>query len=262
MKLQQPQGRGEPVLARRRRDSRHIRRRGMHTLWQDIRFSLRVLGRHRGFTATSILVLALGIGVNAGIFSLINSLLLRPRTSRGVAGAIVGVHSLERANEGNYRAFSYPDYQDLREAAGPFRELAAHNMAIAGVTEGDTTRRVAVDVVSANYFRALGVAPMLGRTFTDEEARPGAPAFVAVASYSAWSRAGSPADFLGRTAVLNGRAYTIVGVAPRGFGGTTVVIEPDYYVPLSVHELIEWNLVGGAQKALVRRDYHRLLLVG
>ena len=67
-------------------------------------------------------------------------------------------------------------------------------------------------------------------------------------------------DFLGRTVILNGRPYTLIGVTPRGFGGTTVVIEPDYYVPLSAHDLIEWELIAG-NKTLARRDYHRLLLI-
>ena len=234
----------------------------MQSLLQDLRFSLRVLARHRGFTATSILVLALGIGINAGIFTLINSLLLRPRVSSGAPGTIVGLHSLERGAAGSSRAFSYPNFEDLRAARGPFTHLAAHNLTMAGITEGETTRRAMVDIVSANYFETLGVALSRGRTFTAEEERPGAPASVAIASYSEWARTGFADDVLGRTTVLNGRPYTIVGVAPRGFGGTTVVVEPDFYVPLSTHDLIEWDLISGAQKTLARRDYHRLLLVG
>jgi len=232
----------------------------MLTLWQDVRFSLRVLARHRGFTFTSIAVLALGIGVNAGIFGLINSLLLRPRVGVQSAGQIVGVYSTER--EGNSRAFSYPNYADLREAAGSFSQLAAHSLALAGLSEGETTRRTMVDIVSANYFETLGVAPIVGRTFTKDEERPGPPAFVAMASYSAWVRDGSRADVLGRTVVLNGHPFTLVGVAPRGFGGTTVIMEPDYYVPLSAHDLIEWELVAGRRKTLDRRDYHRLFVFG
>ena len=235
----------------------------MHTLWQDVRFSVRVLARHRGFAITSILVLALGIGVNAGIFGLINSLLLRPRASGPVAGELVGVHSLERDSTGGYRSFSYPNYADLRNAsAGPFTSLAAHNMAMAGVAENEITRRAIVDVVSANYFETFGVAPVLGRTFTPAEEQPGAPAFVAIASHSTWARTGLADDVLGRTVVLNGRPFTLVGVTPRGFAGTTVVIEPDYYVPLSAHDLLETELVSADHKTLDRRDYHRLLLVG
>ena len=234
----------------------------MHSLLQDLRFSFRVLGRHRGFTATSILVLALGIGINAGIFTLINSLLLRPRLSTGAPGTIVGLHSLERGASGSSRAFSYPNFEDLRAARGPFTHLAAHNLSMAGVTEGETTRRAMVDIVTANYFDTLGVALTRGRTFTPEEERPGAPASVAIASYSEWARTGFAQDFLGRTTVLNGRPYTVVGVAPRGFGGTTVVVEPDFYVPLSAHDVIEWDLIAGSKKTLDRRDYHRLLLIG
>jgi predicted permease len=233
----------------------------MLTPWQDVRFSLRVLARHRGFTLTSIAVLALGIGVNAGFFTLINSLLLRPRVSSATAGELVAVHSFERET-GDYRAFSYPNYLDIREAAGPFRHLAAHNLALAGLTEGDTTRRVMVDIVSASYFDVLGAPPALGRTFTPQEERPGGDRFVAIASHSTWARAGLAADFLGRTVVLNGRRFTLIGVAPRGFGGTTVVMEPDYYLPLAAHDVMEWELVAGNRKSLDRRDYHRLLVIG
>ena len=234
----------------------------MHSLLQDLRFSFRVLSRHRGFTATSVLVLALGIGINAGIFTLINSLLLRPRLSSAAPGSIVGVHSVEHSESGNSRAFSYPNFEDIRAARGPFTHLAAHNLSFAGVTEGETTRRAMVDIVTANYFDTLGVALARGRTFTAEEERPGAPATVAIASYSEWARIGFADDVLGRSTVLNGRTYTIVGVTPRGFGGPTVIIEPDYYVPLSAHDVIEWDLIAGTKKTLDRRDYHRLLLIG
>ena len=235
----------------------------MLTLWQDVRFSLRVLARHRGFTLTSIAVLAIGIGVNAGIFGLINSLLLRPRVGDRTAGQIVGVHSLERDTTGGYRSFSYPNYADLRDAsAAPFTRLAAHSVAMAGVTEDETTRRAIVDVVSSNYFETFGVAPVLGRAFTAAEERPGAPAFVTIASYSMWARSGFADDILGRTVVLNGQSFTLVGVTPRGFAGTTVVIDPDYYLPLSAHNLMETELVAADRKTLDRRDYHRLLLIG
>ncbi|HZB24587.1 MAG TPA: ABC transporter permease, partial [Vicinamibacterales bacterium] len=233
----------------------------MQNLWRDVLFSLRVLARHRGFTLTSIAVLALGIGVNAGIFGLINTLLLRPRVSVPEAGELVGLHSLERDTTGGFRGFSYPNYLDLREAAGPFRVLAAHNLTVAGLTEGDATRRVMVDIVSANYFDAFAVAPVIGRPFTAAEERPGAGSAVAIASYSMWARSNFAPDFLGRAVVLNGRHYTLVGVAPRGFGGTTVVMEPDFYVPLSVHDALQLDAAPN-RKPLDRRDYHRLLVVG
>lgn len=233
----------------------------MQNLWRDVVFSLRLLGRHRGFTLTSIAVLALGIGVNAGIFGLINTLLFRPRVSAGASGELVGLHSLERDTTSGYRGFSYPNYLDLRDAGGPFRVLAAHNMTVAGLTEGATTRRVMVDIVSANYFDAFAVAPVLGRAFTADEERPGAGIAVAIASYSTWARNNFAPDYLGRAVVLNGRHHTVVGVAPRGFGGTTVVMEPDFYVPLSVHDALQMDAAPN-RKPLDRRDYHRLLVVG
>src|SRR4029453_10621375 len=101
-----------------------------------------------------------------------------------------------------------------------------------------------------------------GRTFTAAEEQPGAPAFVAIASHSMWVRSGFPDEILGRTVILNGLRFTLVGVTPHGFAGTTVVIEPDYYVPLSAHNLMESELVAADRKTLDRRDYHRLLLIG
>ena len=228
--------------------------------WQDLRFSLRVLARHRSFSVTAIAVLALGIGVNAGIFGMINSLLLRPRVS-DVGGQVVGLHSMDRETADS-RPFSYPNYVDLREAAGPFAILAAHSLKMAGMTDGDTTRRVMVDAVSTNFFEAFGVSIPLGRGFTREEERPGVQAAVAIASHSEWARTGFAPGILGRNVVLSGRSFTVVGVAPRGFAGSTVVLEPDFYVPLSAHDLVEWELVSGSQKSLDRRDYHRLLLLG
>jgi predicted permease len=234
----------------------------MHTLWQDVRFSLRLLARHRGFTVTAVAVLALGIGVNAGIFGLINGLLLRPLPGAQAPGRVVGLYSLEQAASGDYRAFSYSNYADVRDADGPFSQLAAHTLAMAGLTEGETTRRAMVDIVSANFFQTLGVSLALGRTFTAAEERPGSGATVAVASHTYWTRSGLAPDILGQTATINGKAYTIVGVAPRGFSGTTAILEPDFWVPLGAHADVETEFDAGTHRPLDRRDVHRLIVVG
>ena len=90
---------------------------------------------------------------------------MHQKKPRSIAGTIVGVHSLENGERSGSRSFSYPNYEDLRAAAGPFTQLAAHGLAMAGVTDGDTTRRVMVDIVSANYFDTFGVALATGRMF-------------------------------------------------------------------------------------------------
>src|SRR5829696_3002005 len=111
----------------------------MWTLWQDLRYSARLLLKHPGFTLTAIGVLTLGIGVNAGIFGIINGLMIRPLSGAEAPGELVGVYSKDRTTERGYRAFSYPGFIDVREAGlstgasakvgGPFAHLAAHNMA-------------------------------------------------------------------------------------------------------------------------------------
>src|SRR5262245_53829365 len=124
----------------------------MWTLWQDLRYSARLLLKHPGFTVTAIAVLALGIGVHAGIFGIINGILIRPLTGADAPGEIVGIYSHDRTTQRGYRAFSYPGYLEIREAGGPFAHVAAHNVALAGITENGTTRQAMVDIVSTEYF--------------------------------------------------------------------------------------------------------------
>src|SRR5688572_17592224 len=124
----------------------------MWTLWQDLRYSVRLLLKHPGFTLTAIGVLTLGIGVNAGIFGIVNGLLIRPLAGADAPGEVVGIYSKDRTTERGYRAFSYPGFDDVRTAAGSFAQVAAHNVALGGVTEGGATRQAMIDVVSANYF--------------------------------------------------------------------------------------------------------------
>ena len=125
----------------------------------------RLLAKHPGFTITAIGVLMLGIGVNAGIFGIINGLMLRPLAGADAPGEVVGLYSKDRTTERGYRAFSYPGFVDVREAGGPFAHLAAHNVALGGLTENNTTRQTLVDIVSTGYFddarRAARLRPRL-----------------------------------------------------------------------------------------------------
>ena len=167
----------------------------MWTLWQDVRYSARLLLKHPGFSITAVGVLMLGIGVNAGIFAIVNGLLIRPLAGADAPGEVVGVYSHDRTTERGYRAFSYPAFEDVRNAGGPFQHVAVHNVALAGLTENGTTRQVMADIVSKDYFAALGVAPVFGRGFTIEEERPGTAARSAIISHSLWQRAGSIPTF-------------------------------------------------------------------
>src|SRR5262245_12683059 len=156
------------------------------TIWQDLRYSARLLLKHPGLTLTAVAVLTLGIGVNAGIFGIINGLMIRPLAGADAPGEVVGVFSRDRTTERGYRAFSYPGFTDLRDAGGPFARLAGHTVAVAGVTENNTTRTATVDIVTTGYFETLGVRPAHGRDFTMEEESPGTPARAVIGSEKGW----------------------------------------------------------------------------
>jgi hypothetical protein len=211
----------------------------MWTLWQDLRYSARLLLKHPGFTVTAVGVLTLGIGVNAGIFGIINGMMIRPLSGADAPGEVVGLFSKDRTTERGYRAFSYPGFVDVREAGGPFSHLAAHNVALGGVTENNTTRQALIDIVTAGYFETLGVRPVYGRDFTPEEERPGTAARPVVISSKLCERSGFDRDILKQTVRINGQDFVIVGVAPERFTGTTAIMGTEYFVPVGVHDAIE-----------------------
>lgn len=234
----------------------------MWTLWQDLRYSARLLLKHPGFTATAVGVLMLGIGVNAGIFGIINGILIRPLAGDAAPGEVVGIYSHDRTTQRGYRSFSYPGFVDVRDAGGPFAQVAAHNVALAGVTENGTTRQAMVDVCSVNYFAALGVAPVHGRGFSPDEERPGTSARSVIISYALWERAGLDPDILKTTVRINGQDFGVIGVAPKGFSGTTAVIGTEYFLPLGVHDAIESDFDSRDRFSLNDRRNHSLLMIG
>jgi putative ABC transport system permease protein len=233
----------------------------MSNLWQDLRYSLRLLLKHPGFTLTAVGVLTLGIGVNAGIFGIVNGLLLRPLAGADAPGELVGVYSKDRTATRGYRAFSYPGFEDLRSADGPFITVAAHNVALAGITEAGATRQSIVDVVSTGYFDALGVRLAHGRDFSRDEERPGTAARPVIVSYQHWERRNLDPDILGRQVRINGDDYTVVGVAPAGFGGTTAIIGTEFWLPLGVHDLIESDFDARDSYSLADRRNRSLIVV-
>src|SRR5580698_11208541 len=147
------------------------------TLLQDLRHAVRVLLAKPAFSVTAIVVLSLGIGANTAVFSLVNAFLLKPLLIRNPE-QLVGCYSRNVNKPDDYRAFSYPNYVDLRDGNPVFSSLMAHNPAIVGVSEGGATRRTLADLVSSNYFDTFGVPLFRGRTFTAAEERPGSPSDV------------------------------------------------------------------------------------
>jgi putative ABC transport system permease protein len=232
----------EPIEARRRamldmdgierskeecRDMRKVN--WLHDLTQDIRYSLRMLRNSPGFTVMAVLTLALGIGANTAIFSVASALLLRPlpvpEPSR--------VFALARGDGGAPPA-SHPDFVDYRSRAGDFLELAAYLPTPLSFGRGTASDVILGEIVSANYFSALGIAPAQGRTFLPEEDQPGAHSVVVV-SHECWqNRLQGDSTPVGKTLVLNGRNFTVVGVAPPGFYGASVPLRAEVWLPVSM----------------------------
>lgn len=233
----------------------------MQTLLADLRFAIRSQARQPGFTTTAILVLALGIGANAAVFSFVDALLLKPLPGVRDGDRILGLYSKDTKRAGNYRGFSYPNYADISEGARTLEGVSAYTIALAGVTEDGVTRRSFVQMVSSNYFDLLGARPVQGRGFTVEEERPGRPSMVAVASHAYWKRRGGDASLVGRAVTISGRLFTVVGIAPPGFEGTSAGIGPDFWLPLGSTRLVENDFLRDvAGGDLASRDTHKFLL--
>jgi len=233
----------------------------MKSLVPDLRYAVRLLVRHRGFTAASALVLALGIGANITVFAITDALLLKPIAGRADS-PIVGVYTRDKTQPDSYRAFSYPEYEDLRARTDLFGSLTAHNMTLAGLTEGNRTRRVLADIVTANFFDTFGAPLAIGRTFTADEERPGANIAVAILSDGAWQRMGGRADVIGQTIRLSGRAFTVVGVAQRGFGGSLAFVTPELWVPTGVYDTITEDMMrGSSNTSMADRRQHSLIVL-
>lgn len=226
----------------------------------DLRFGLRLLRKAPGFTAAALLLLALGIGVNSAMFTVVHGLIFSPR---GFADPerIVQLYTQDRKDPGRYRPFTHAVWRELTDRRDLFAGVLAFNHALVGVQEGTETRRAFGSMVSANYFDTLGVPLARGRPFSAEEERPGAAVPVVIVSHEHWRKTGFATDMLGRSLRINERMYTVVGIAREGFSGTTAVFGPEFYFPLGVYELLENLVVGEERRGLDREDASVLFLV-
>jgi putative ABC transport system permease protein len=205
------------------REARGVNR--MESLLADLRYGLRSLGRSPGFTIVCVLTLALGIGANTAIFSMVNALLLHPYNFRNL-DSLVRVWEDRGIDEGYDARYIAPaDAEDLRSTNGVFEGLTTYNYQSFGLGVAGDVQPVLGCRVSANFFDVLAVTPAAGRLFSAAEEQPGADQ-VAILSYGTWQRrfAGHP-QLLGKTISLNSRVYTIVGIMPKDF---------DYPVPVEL----------------------------
>jgi macrolide transport system ATP-binding/permease protein len=217
--------------------------RGTHfidTLFQDIRFALRVLRKNPGFTSIAVLTLALGIGANAAVFSWIEGLLFRPFPMAAYQERMVALSGTSLGNEYTGVDLSWPDFQDFQRNCNLFDSFIADKIMSAALNIGGRSDRAIGSVVSANYFDALGIRPILGRGFepSDDAGLNAHP--VIVISYEMWQDVfrGDP-NIIGKTQRLNNVEHTIIGVAPKGFYGTFVGWSIQFWVPASMVQVFE-----------------------
>jgi predicted permease len=203
----------------------------------DIRYALRALARSPGFTVTSVTTLALGIGANVTIFSLANSMLIRPLPGLPHPEGLVTVRFYEEG--GAYFPISHPNYSDLRDEARPYLQLAAYQPVPIHLVpqEGGRPERLDGEIVSANYFRLMGLSAARGRLLTPDDAAPGATP-VAVISHRLWRRAyGADEKIVGSEITINGIRFVVSGVAPERYLGAGLSSNTDVWVPISAHAL-------------------------
>ena len=205
----------------------------MDFMRQDIRLALRRLSKTPGFTAVTVATLALAIGANTTTFSALNQFLLRPLP-------VDQPKQLVFLNTGGGISQSYPNYVDFRDGNRTLSGLITYRIQPVGISHAGKNSHIWGYEASGNYFDVLGVHAILGRTFTPEEDRKSSPRPVIVISYTAWqSRFAGDPNIVGQTVKLNGLDYTILGVMPRGFFGTEVLLTPEFWVPMAMEPQIE-----------------------
>jgi predicted permease len=257
------EARGRLYTSAQRREDRMQLREQLDSVRGDLRVALRGLRRAPGLVVTAVLSLALGIGANAAIFSLFDQLLVRPlpvphpeQLVRLVApGPRSGGSACGDIGDCT-EVLSYPMFRDLERANTGLTSVAGHTLISASLTYGDRTLHGRGALVSGGYFRALGLRPALGRLLqpSDDQTLGGHP--VAVLDYNYWeSQLGGDSAVLNRAIIVDGQPVTVVGVAPRGFDGTTMGIHPLVYLPLSMTPQVAHTMDGMVNFDTNRRFY-------
>ena len=224
----------------------------MGALWQDLRYGLRTMVRSPGLMAVAVLSLALGIGANTAIFSLLNAVMLRELPVQNPGQLVLFGTGRSGGSTDDFAftdLYSYPFYREMRQKNQVFSDVSAilsiMFTKMHGAAGGSASLEpMNVQLVSGAYFPMLGVKPILGRAFTEAEDEPAGAHPVAIASHSWWKRrfARDPA-VMGKTVTLGSTVYTIIGVTPAEFFGTTVGQSPDLWIPLSMDKQVSpgWN---------------------
>src|SRR5215472_4456844 len=234
----------------------------LDTLWRDLRFSFRTLSKRPAFTMVVVLSLALGIGANSAIFSLVDGILFRPLPVPNPGGLVTIDIAASRLT--SFGGSSYLDWVDLTARSKSFQALSTRQEMSAGMNPAGAIREgkpqvVWGQLVSGNFFSTLGVQPALGRTFRPEEDQTPGKYPVMVISYSLWKRtfAGDP-EIIGKQVELSGHSFAIIGVTPKSFSGVDLWYRPDVYIPMMMNAAVSPE----GNDNLTHRSYRGCTLLG
>ena len=235
----------------------------LESVWRDVRYGIRGLGRNPGFATVAVLTLALAIGLNTTIFSLLDQALMSALPVKNPEQLVVLSFAGRRRGTrtrrvetmpGHHHEFSYPMYKDLRDQNKVLSGLIAAVPAEVGVTWNNRAESVGAELVTGNYFETLGVRPAVGRLFTasDETAAGANP--VVVLSFDYWRTHLAEAPVAGKTLLVNGTPFTIAGVTAPGFHSMVWGRTPDVFVPISIQKVVEpeWPIPERPQRVLDR----------
>ena len=224
----------------------------MSTVLQDFRYGLRLLRKSPVFAAVSVTTLALGIGANTAIFSVVNAVMIRPLPYHDPS-RLVWITEIWHKEKDN-RFVPSPDYTNWSAQARSLTEIAAYDGGSeTNLTGAGEPQRISVVGVTANFFHLLGVTPVLGRSFLPQEVLPDSPS-VAILSYDLWQhRFGLDPNILGKSVTLDSESVTVVGVMPLGFRFPDQNVKPQCYVPFQLPTLVDWYAKGFADTLVVGR---------
>jgi predicted permease len=234
----------------------------MGTLFQDIRYGIRMLRKNAGMTLIATLTLALGIGANTTIFSAVNGILLRPLPVAH-ADQLVVFGGQEQGGD-TFDHFSYADFTDIRSQADAFSDVMAYNLSLAGMESDGRTEPVVFSYVSGNFFSGLGLQAAAGRLISGSDSERLGTENVVVLGHGYWKkRFGSDPSIVGRQVKLNGHLFTVAGVAPASFHGPYSLVDMEAYIPLGTRVLwqTKTDQTDDPKDYWTRRDTHDLVIL-
>ncbi len=209
----------------------------MRTLFQDIRYGMRMLLKNPAMTTVAALTLALGIGANTTIFSAVNGLMLRPLPVAN-ADRLVVLDGQAQGAANTFDQLPFSDFQDIRSQADGFSDVLGYTLSLAGMESGGKVEPVIYSYVSANFFQALGLKPAVGRLIYGAETEKRGTENVVVLGYDYWKkRFNGDASIVGQQVKMNGHSVTVIGVAPESFHGTYSLVDMQAYLPFGMRTL-------------------------